>query len=669
MEKNDFLTIKADSMEKALQIARTKFNESPDNLEIKVLTREKQGFLFAKEAVVIQARQKEPGLEQLVGELLSDPQNSKLEAEPEDGWIEICEGKIIVANPTRGGKYPTIEPASGLRLSVNGEIVTEQTIVTAEDDIRMEVLDSQPSIEMAMEISEDKQKAWLTVTKHFAKVLKIRDFSPCLNAVIFTETVRTIFPPKISPREVMKLLGEKGVVFGINDSAISSALENDVEGEQKVLIASGLYPEPGKNATIEYTYKNKTGSNQSVLNPYRENVVLSVEAGEVLAVKCKPQPGHPGVNLFNETVEPEQPQDIDLQTGDGVKLVKDGTVAVAAISGRPKLDGDVLMVLPVFTVNGDVDINVGNISFKGDIEVLGSVLDGFELTAAGDLIIHGNIIQSRLTAGGDITIYKNVISSEVLAGGASFIYKQVLPLLKRVISLISDLLRAMQMLRAHSSFKVSDLQQSEGRLIQLLIDTKFKMLPKAIGELFDIIKDTKTFVPTEIQELVEQLHKFTGLNPLRFEKGQEVFDILKILEDKTTMMQEHSEMLRQSNITMAYVQNSVIRSSGDIIVSGRGAITSDLTAGGSIISNTSVSVVRGGKLCSGNRTCVKELGSNASVTCTVIINEGSVLEAELVHPAVLVESTFGKYRFEHLSKHVKAYISSKGTLEVENLRA
>lgn len=673
MGKEDFITIKADSMEEALEKARLELDTSQENIELKVMAKEKHGFLFQKEAVIIQVRKKEPDWDQLVEEMLSEKAESLESVDiSEDGSVAIRDGKVIVKNPLRGGKYPTIEPSRHTRVSINGETVCEPTIITAEDDIKIEICNQEPLIDLEVEITEDKLNAFLVINRRFGKEYRVKDTSPCLHVRVITETAKAVPPPKISPREVVQLLKDKGIVYGINEAAISRVVESGQEGGQKVLVAVGRPPERSKSATVEYVFQKKMVSSGSPLNPYKDAVDQSVEIGEVLAIKKEPQEGKAGTNLFGESIIPTPPEDTQILIGDGVKLIKNETVAVATIAGRPVLEGrqnKILKVLPVYTVPGDVDINVGNISFKGDIIIYGNVLEGFQVVAGGNIEVHGNVIQADLNAAGNITVYKNVISSELNAGGMTLIYKRLLPELQRIFSLLQNLLQAMQILKAKSSFKVNDLQQGEGRLVQLLIDTKFKALPKTIEGLFEFIKTSKTTQPPEIKEVVDQLQKLTGLNPLRIQKGQELFDILRILKAAGKQMQETCEFMQPSNMSAGYIQNSVVKSSGDIVIAGRGSITSEMIAGGDILVKGQNAVVRGGKLHAGGATRVNELGSNANVTCTVRINEGAVLEAQLVHPAVTIESIYGNHKFKELSRNVKAYISSEGFLKVEKLKA
>lgn len=671
MTKNDFITIKADSLAEALEKAREQLNTSKENIEVKVVTKEKHGFIFQKETVVIQARRKEPAWKQLVEDVLRNPPDSSENSERIlDGSVEIVAGKVVIKNPHYGGKYPTIVPGQNITVIINGEPISEATIISAEDDVKFEVCKQEPFIELDVEIVDDKLNAFLVVDRRFGKEFRVKDCPPCLQAGVRTEAVKEIPPRKISPREIVQLLKDKGIVYGINEPAISRVVESNTEGEFKVLVAIGQPPEPSKNATIEYVFQKKKASYNEALNPYRNTVDQSVEVGEVLAVKSEPREGKAGTNLFGEAIIPKPPEDTQILIGDGVKLVKNETVAVATIAGRPVLEGreiKTLKVLPIYTVVGDVDINVGNINFKGDILVYGNVLEGFRLVAGGDITVHGNVIQAELNAGGNITVYKNAISSELNAGGMILIYKRLIPDLKHISSLIHNLLKAMQLLKTHHSFKVNDLQQGEGQLVQLLIDTKFKMIPKLIEGVFEITG--KNALIPDVQEATNQLQKLIGLNPLRIQKGQEVFDIIRTIEAVAEKLQANSEFNKPSDVTVDYIQKSTVKASGDIVITGRGVITSDLLAGCNISVNGQRAVVRGGKLCAGGTTGVNELGSNADVICIVKINEGSVLEAQLVHPAVTIESSGGKYQFDDLYRCVKAYISPQGNLKVEKLKA
>lgn len=615
---------------------------------------------------------KQPNLEQLIDQILGSEQvcNSS-DSAPADGSVAINGGIVVVKNPQSGGKYPTIEPSREVKVIVNGEPVSERTIVTKDDDVRIEPINQEPYVEMDVEISNDKLNAFLIVNRQMGKQYKLQNLEPCVNAKVHVDTVGQLPAPRLSPREVMAHLEQKGIKYGIIESAISRVCEAGGEGESRVLVAAGQLPEPPVDSFIEYVFTQKNVDIKRT-NPYHNAVDRSVEVGEVLAIKHRARDGKNGINIFNEVAETKPPKDIPLLAGEGVKLLKNETVAVAAIAGRPVLEGRkdrILKVLPVYTVPGDVDINIGSITFKGDIVVQGSVLEGFRLIAGGDIVVYGNVIQAELTAEGNITVYNNLISSEVNAGTRALNFKQIIPRLRKILALLNSLIQAMQVLKSHQAFKLNDLVHGEGRLVQLLIDTKFKNLPMIIEEVFDVVRSTKFAIPAELKTALELLPKLTGLNPLRIESEQEVVDLLRTLESSCDELEGNYGSLQSSNVTAAYIQNSVVKSSGSITVTGRGVITSDLLAMDNISIVSEKSVVRGGKISAEGTIQLNELGSNGNVTCTVVMKGRSRFEAKLVHPAVSIISGFGKYRFENMARSVSAYISSNGTLEVEKLKA
>lgn len=147
MVKNDFITIKADSLIEALEKARVQLNTAKENIEVKVVAKEKHGLIFQKKSVIIQARRKEPAWEQLVETVLGDPPDSAEEDERiEDGSVEIIAGKAVVKNPQYGGKYPTIEPGENITVIINGEPISEATIISSEDDVKIEACKQEPFI-------------------------------------------------------------------------------------------------------------------------------------------------------------------------------------------------------------------------------------------------------------------------------------------------------------------------------------------------------------------------------------------------------------------------------------------------------------------------------------------------------------------------------------------
>jgi uncharacterized protein (DUF342 family) len=672
MTETGFRIIKADTMQKAIEMAKQELGISENMLEIKVVSKGKKGILFHNDPVIIQVRKKQNELDDLVKDVFKDklPNQQKTVSE-NDGYVTITDGKIIVKNPDKGGKYPTLEVGENIELIVNGQKVDGKTVVVEEDLIQINCPVKEPELISNLEVSKDKMNAYFTVNRISGCNYGLCDCSPALSVMVTTQVKEKTSPPSLQKADIIELLKEKGINFGVQADAINKIINCSNETIEKVLLATGQQTTDSINAEIDYVFKNKLVTEEEYVNPYKGKMYLSVDTGEVLAVKKLAVPGKHGINIFGETILPKQPEDVPLVAGFGVKLIKNGTVAVSTIAGRPVLEGHrtkKLVVLPVFQIAGNVDISIGSINFNGDIEVFGDVLEGFRLVAGKNIFVHGNVIQAELNANGEIVVQKNIISSRVNAGLHSLVLKTLLPELKKLCQLIDNLLKAMVLLKIHPAFRVADLQSGEGRLVQLLIDNKFKKVPKLAESIIDAIYKNTGLKIEELITAAEQLKKLTGLNPLRIRTEDEVKEIQILSDIALRKIEESMEFETSSNVKAEYMQNSIVYCSGDVEVIGRGVISSEIYAGSNIKVTNQNSVVRGGKLFPGQKAIVNELGSHGDVLCIVRINEGGELEAQLVHSAVTIESSFGRYQFNQPAREVKVYISSSGTLEVEKLK-
>ena len=63
-----------------------------------------------------------------------------------------------------------------------------------------------------------------------------------------------------------------------------------------------------------------------------------------------------------------------------------------------------------------MDIKTGNIYFKGDVLVKGTVTDGMKVIASGNVEVRGFAAHCQIEAGGDILVKRNIVSGKVKAG-------------------------------------------------------------------------------------------------------------------------------------------------------------------------------------------------------------------------------------------------------------
>jgi len=83
--------------------------------------------------------------------------------------------------------------------------------------------------------------------------------------------------------------------------------------------------------------------------------------------------------------------------------VNNGSILVAAATGRFCQTPGELSVEEEYVVKGDVNFKVGEINFNGFVEVRGDVLDNFDITASKGLTVTGNVGVCSIVSGGNVT--------------------------------------------------------------------------------------------------------------------------------------------------------------------------------------------------------------------------------------------------------------------------
>lgn len=586
--------------------------------------------------------------------------------EDQNGSVMLRNGQVLVHNPKGLGKLPTISQGTNVEILINGEKITGPAVVNEDMHIEVQVVNTEPSFSLDLNISKNKMKASLTVRKKPGKRYDIEDIPSALKVCIAAKCEQEIWP-EVELQQVLNLLHENKIIFGINEDAIQEAVA--FQGRKISIVAAvGQEPTLGQDSEIVYIYQEQVSNQDSHLQSGKV-FLLSVTIDEVLAVKQLPVAGYPGVDVTGETVPPREPKDEPILIKGGVRLINDGTVAVATISGKPVLEGSFhkyLSVDPVYVVNGDVGINTGNIKFIGNILITGSVLDGFSVDAGGSIEVWGDAMHAALYANREVTIHKKAISTRIQAGGLSVNYMQILQMLRVLQNRLESMFNAAKLLKSQPAFSTADLKaKGEGQLVQLLIDFKYRDIPKIITAFVQTLSESNTVLDPLLSEVATALKdKLCKLGPLRIKEQAEVE--LLIANVQKTVATVESLISTKVNITVNYVQNSVIRTTGDIIVTGAGSIASELEAGGSI--SISSGKVRGGQLIARDKIKIGELGSPSGDSGVHIqLLDNCCLDAVFVHPGIIIKHATERLLIQEHYRSLRAWVNEDGHLELEGV--
>jgi uncharacterized protein (DUF342 family) len=218
--------------------------------------------------------------------------------------------------------------------------------------------------------------------------------------------------PAIPRDELVGFLKDHGVVYGIREDALLLFEEGTWNGD-RLLVAEATPPVTGQNGTLEIVFHDRVVNDGGRIDPKDRGTIRSVPAGQVIAIVHLPTSGTPGTGLDGEPLPAHDGKPAEITLGEGVGWSSESnTQIVATVGGSPVFaPGGRIKVDHKVTVNGNVDLAVGNIDFAGSLVVRGDILSDFTVKVAGTLEVDGNVEDATLDVGGDVVIRKGFYGS------------------------------------------------------------------------------------------------------------------------------------------------------------------------------------------------------------------------------------------------------------------
>lgn len=240
----------------------------------------------------------------------------------------------------------------------------------------------------------------------------------------------------LTDTELQGLLTQFKISNGLVPEAVAALLNAAASGRALagLLLAHGEPMVPGEDGYIALAVsddlaKEHAGEGDDGTVDLRHvQVFLNVEAGDLVATVYTPGPGVPGMTVSEKVIPPQPGAAVKLQLGQNVRLADDGASIYAEAMGRVYCRGHEISVEDLYVVAGDVDFKVGNIAFKGFVEIKGDVLDGFTVKATKGIRVLGIIGVCTIESDGDVFIVgmNGQGKGKITCGGtlkANFIYE------------------------------------------------------------------------------------------------------------------------------------------------------------------------------------------------------------------------------------------------------
>ncbi len=405
------------SIENALKEAAEAMGTSIVNLEYEILEKGNAGFLgIGRHPYRILVRLSEnmhDYMPELSGEHINFDEHNEAILNL-DGSFKLMvrkQGVMLKVNPPKGKGSPValsqvMQAIAAKQLQgINQDLAKRAVNQPNGKWVRLgDYIPSQFDSSFQIQVSPDEMKAFATIVKpeKFGRVLEVA--------------------------EIMSGLKARNVFYGIKESVIEDAIENELYGIP-VLIAEGDEPKEGKDAEIKYHFKTSDDevkfamAEDGSVDFHKLDVFQSVVVGQVLATKTQPQKGSNGKTITGKVIPARDGKEIRLQPGKNTHLSNDNLQVIADINGQVVFKNGKINVEPVLEVTGDVDLTTGDINFPGNVIIFGSVNDTFKVYSGGNIEIKGNIGKAEVVAEGNIVVRQGIQGKDeakITCGGSLY---------------------------------------------------------------------------------------------------------------------------------------------------------------------------------------------------------------------------------------------------------
>ena len=215
----------------------------------------------------------------------------------------------------------------------------------------------------------------------------------------------------LTDTELQGFLSQFKIREGLLPEGVADLLNAAATGTvvTELLLARGTPMIPGEDGQLVLAVSDAMASaadedeDTETIDLRKVQSFLNVEEGQHVASVHPPGAGTPGMTVFGKEIPPQPGAPFILVPGLNVRLGDDGRSVFAEAAGRVCVRGFEISVEDIYVIRGNVDFKVGNILFRGFVEIKGDVLDGFSVKSTGGIKVHGIIGVCAIESDGDIS--------------------------------------------------------------------------------------------------------------------------------------------------------------------------------------------------------------------------------------------------------------------------
>ncbi len=583
-------------------------------------------------------------------------------------WVK--DGKIYIRDPQGEAHPAVIAKGEGVRLWVNGTERSNPTPVRESDEITYETETREEPGRVTVMIAPNKYKAFIDVRLTRRTTYSLLDAEPQQNLSLDTNpNVKEEMP--ITQEELRNLLRENGVVYGIQDTFLASLYESPAAGRH--LIAEGTLPEPPTDEKVIVCIKQTDEGKPMILEDgtvdYRNlQRYVSVEPGAVLAVKKPGVPGKSGFRVNGEEVYAPAPKIVELQAGYGASLAPDGMSVSSTAEGLPvfRQTGSrcVVLVDPRLSIKGDVNLETGNVKFRGSVHITGSVKEAMKVEATGDVTVGQDVAGAVIETQGNVTA-RSLIASTVRAGGQTIYYEKLKAPLTQLVQALIQAVQGVGTMMEHAAARNQPLQP--GPALLLVIEQKYRQIPALIKDLVKLTEEAPQFKveldPMIVKSVLNAKKVFLGLGLADFNSLE---NISKTIKDLAAAQDEVLTLVStgRARVIIQYALNSHIEATGDVLVTGQGAYNTNILSSGRVKIE---GIFRAGELAAQGNVYVGKAGSDIGVRTVFKVPWGKNIELKKAYPGVIVQIGKQVVEVNRPMRMINTSINSDGQIELNGI--
>lgn len=216
-------------------------------------------------------------------------------------------------------------------------------------------------------------------------------------------------------QDLYDILKTNGITAGIDESALKRIIERGLYGIE-TCVAMGALPIEGQDGQYKFNF-NSNFSKEPKIRPdgsvdyWSINVIETVVEGQVIAIYQPAVQGEDGYTVKNKPIPAKRAKEQQPLKGSGFNRSNDNLTYTAAIDGKISNVNGRIMVLPVYEICGNVDLNTGNVDFRGDVLIHGNVSADAKVKATGTVTIDGVVEGGYVEAGKDVILRGGVFGN------------------------------------------------------------------------------------------------------------------------------------------------------------------------------------------------------------------------------------------------------------------